>query len=161
MTHRLAAGRGRQIGSGKCRAFDRDFDPPAHHRDYCRGRRRLCGELALSSLVKGGVVRSHGFLGDRVVINGGAFVLPFIHDFTPVNMNVLPMQIVRQKGDAVITRDRMRIGIEADFYVSVEATREAVSIVAATLGRRISSPSGFTPCCPASSFPLCVRSLPK
>ena len=25
-----------------------------------------------------------GFLGERVVINGGAFVLPFIHDFTPV-----------------------------------------------------------------------------
>ena len=77
-----------------------------------------------------------GFLGERVVINGGAFVLPFIHDFTPVNMNVLPMQIVRQKGDAVITRDRMRIDIEADFYVRVEATREAVSIAAATLGRR-------------------------
>ncbi len=39
-----------------------------------------------------------GFLGERVVINGGAFVLPFIHDYTPVNMNVLPMQIVREKG---------------------------------------------------------------
>ncbi len=36
-----------------------------------------------------------GFLGERVVINGGAFVLPFIHDYTPVNMNVLPMGIVR------------------------------------------------------------------
>ena len=81
-----------------------------------------------------------GFLGERVVINGGAFVLPFIHDFTPVNMNVLPMQIVREKGDAVITRDRMRIDIEADFYVRVEATREAVSIAAATLGRRTLEP---------------------
>src|SRR5437879_10787187 len=30
-----------------------------------------------------------GFMGERVVINGGAFVLPFIHDYTPVNMNVL------------------------------------------------------------------------
>ena len=27
-----------------------------------------------------------GFLGERVVINGGAFVLPFIRDFTPVSM---------------------------------------------------------------------------
>ena len=36
-----------------------------------------------------------GFMGERVVINGGAFVLPFIHDYTPVNMNVLPMGIVR------------------------------------------------------------------
>ena len=68
-----------------------------------------------------------GFLGERVVINGGAFVLPFIHDFTPVNMNVLPMQIVREKGGALITRVRMRIDIEADFYVRVQATREAVA----------------------------------
>src|SRR6266851_2616633 len=81
-----------------------------------------------------------GFLGERVVINGGAFVLPFIHDFTPVNMNVLPMGIIRSKQDAVITRDRMRIDIEADFYVRVQPTREAVSIAAATLGRRTLEP---------------------
>src|ERR1700753_3991133 len=81
-----------------------------------------------------------GFLGQRVVIDGGAFVLPFIHDFTPVNMNVLPMAIVREKGGALITRDRMRIDIEADFYVRVQATREAVSIAAATLGRRTLEP---------------------
>src|SRR5919109_2110783 len=81
-----------------------------------------------------------GFLGERVVINGGAFVLPFIHDYTPVNMNVLPMGIVRSRQDAVITRDRMRVDIEADFYVRVQPTREAVSIAAATLGRRTMEP---------------------
>jgi uncharacterized membrane protein YqiK len=81
-----------------------------------------------------------GFLGEQVVINGGAFVLPFIHDYTPVNMNVLPMQIVREKGDAIITRDRMRVDIEADFYVRVAATQQAVSIAAATLGRRTLEP---------------------
>ena len=81
-----------------------------------------------------------GFLGERVVINGGAFVLPFIHDYTPVNMNVLPMPITRSKQDAVITRDRMRIDIEADFYVRVQPTIEAVSIAAATLGRRTLEP---------------------
>src|SRR4030081_1423556 len=81
-----------------------------------------------------------GLLGERVVINGGAFVLPFIHDYTSVNMNVLPMGIVRAKQDAVITRDRMRVDIEADFYVRVQATREAVSIAASTLGRRTMEP---------------------
>ena len=81
-----------------------------------------------------------GFLGERVVINGGAFVLPFIHDYTPVNMNVLPMGVVRSRQDAVITRDRMRVDIEADFYVRVQATAEAVSIAASTLGRRTMEP---------------------
>src|SRR6202167_4572018 len=81
-----------------------------------------------------------GFLGDVGGSNGGAFFLPFRHYFTPVNMNVLPMQLVREKGCALITRDRMRIDIEADFYVRVRATREAVSIAAATLGRRTLEP---------------------
>src|SRR3954449_13490241 len=81
-----------------------------------------------------------GFLGERVVINGGAFVLPFIHDYTPVNMNVLPMGVVRSRQDAVITRDRMRVDIEADFYVPVQGTGQAVSIAASTLGRRTLEP---------------------
>ena len=34
----------------------------------------------------------------------------------------------------------MRIDIEADFYVRVQQTREAVSIAAATLGRRTLEP---------------------
>src|SRR5258705_10541496 len=68
-----------------------------------------------------------GFLGERVVINGGAFVLPLIHDYTPGNMNGLPMGIVRAKQDAVITRDPMRAAIRADFYFRAQPVREAVS----------------------------------
>src|ERR687893_2266446 len=77
-----------------------------------------------------------GLFGERVVIDGGAFVLPFIHDYTPVNMNVLQMGVVRRRDDALITKDRMRVDIEADFYVRVAPLREAVSIAAATIGRR-------------------------
>ena len=47
-----------------------------------------------------------GFLGEQVVINGGAFVLPFIHDVTPVNMNVLPMAITRSKQDKRLRAQR-------------------------------------------------------
>src|ERR1700723_3730002 len=77
-----------------------------------------------------------GLFGEKVVINSGAFVLPFIHEVTPVNMNVLRMQVVRNRDDALITRDRMRVDIESEFYVRVPPTREAVTIAAATLGRR-------------------------
>ena len=77
-----------------------------------------------------------GLFGEKVVINSGAFVLPFIHEITPVNMNVLRMQVVRNKEDALITKDRMRVDIESEFYVRVPPTREAVTIAAATLGRR-------------------------
>ena len=77
-----------------------------------------------------------GLMGERVVIDGGAFVLPIIHDITPVNMNVLQMSVARAKDDALITKDRMRVDIDADFYVRVAPTRDAVSLAAATLGRR-------------------------
>ena len=72
-----------------------------------------------------------GFLGEKVVINGGAFVWPIIHDITPVNMNVLQMAVTREKDQALITKDRMRVDVEAEFYVRVAPTAEAVAIAAA------------------------------
>ncbi|MEL6793423.1 MAG: SPFH domain-containing protein, partial [Pseudomonadota bacterium] len=61
-----------------------------------------------------------GFLGEKVVINGGAFVWPIIHDITPVNMNSLQLAVTREKEEALITRDRMRIDVDAEFYVRVK-----------------------------------------
>lgn len=81
-----------------------------------------------------------GFLGEKVVIDGGAFVWPIIHDITPVNMNSMDLHVVREKTDALITRDRMRVDVEASFYVRVEQTKEAVSLAASTLGRRTLEP---------------------
>ncbi|MEL6577046.1 MAG: SPFH domain-containing protein, partial [Pseudomonadota bacterium] len=81
-----------------------------------------------------------GFLGEKVVIDGGAFVWPIIHDITPVSMNSLQLGVTREKSEALITRDRMRIDVEAEFYVRVKQTREAVSVAASTLGRRTLEP---------------------
>ena len=42
----------------------------------------------------------------------------------------------RSKEQALITKDRMRVDVQTEFYVRVRSTREAVSIAASTLGRR-------------------------
>ena len=81
-----------------------------------------------------------GFLGEKVVIDGGAFVWPIIHDITPVNMNSLQLSVTRERDDALITKDRMRIDVDAEFYVRVRQGREAVSLAASTLGRRTLEP---------------------
>ncbi|MEM7686928.1 MAG: SPFH domain-containing protein, partial [Pseudomonadota bacterium] len=81
-----------------------------------------------------------GFLGEKVVINGGAFVWPIIHDITPVNMNSMQLAVTREKDEALITRDRMRIDVDAEFYVRVNQSRDAVSLAASTLGRRTLEP---------------------
>ena len=36
-----------------------------------------------------------GFGGEKVVINGGAFVIPVLHEMTPVNMNVMRVEVRR------------------------------------------------------------------
>jgi uncharacterized membrane protein YqiK len=36
-----------------------------------------------------------GLLGEKVVVNGGAFVIPVLHDITPVNMNLMRIEVRR------------------------------------------------------------------
>ena len=81
-----------------------------------------------------------GLGGERVVIDGGALVLPVVHEVVPVNLNVVRIEVARTKERAVITRDRMRVDIEAEFFVRVAQTREAVGAAASTLGRRALEP---------------------
>jgi uncharacterized membrane protein YqiK len=85
-----------------------------------------------------------GFGGEKVVINGGTLVLPILHEVVPVSMNVLRLSVAREKERAIITRDRMRVDIEADFFLRVAPTREAVGAAAATLGRRTLEPERLT-----------------
>jgi uncharacterized membrane protein YqiK len=77
-----------------------------------------------------------GFGGQKVVIGGGAFVLPIVHDVTPVNMSTLRLEVRRGRDSALITKNRMRVDVVAEFHVRVAPRPEAVAIAAQTLGRR-------------------------
>ena len=81
-----------------------------------------------------------GLGGERVVMGGGAFVVPIVHDITVVNMNAMPIEIRRLGEQSLITRNKMRVDIVAEFTVRVIPTREGVSIAARTLGDRIREP---------------------
>ena len=54
-----------------------------------------------------------GFGGEKVVISGGAFVIPVLHEITPVGMNVMRIEVVRRESQALITRDRIRVDASA------------------------------------------------
>lgn len=84
-----------------------------------------------------------GFMGEKVVVNGGAFVIPVLHEITPVNMNVLRIEVRREDGLALITRNRMRVDLIAEFFVRVGASRELVAAAAQTLGRRTLQPDSL------------------
>ncbi len=82
-----------------------------------------------------------GLGGQKVVLDGGAFVLPIVHDVIPVNMNTLRLEVMRGRDKALITKDRMRVDVIAEFYVRVAAVAESVAAAAQTLGLRTMEPN--------------------
>lgn len=77
-----------------------------------------------------------GLGGEKVVMGGGAFVIPIVHDITRVNMNTVPLEIKRAGEYSLITRNKMRVDVVSEFSVRVISTRENVSLAARTLGER-------------------------
>lgn len=89
-----------------------------------------------------GFVRT-GFGGEKVVINGGALVLPVFHETMPVNMNTVRLAVERKNSDALITLDRLRIDVKAEFYVRVKPDAQAIATAAQTLGMRTMHPDAL------------------
>ena len=81
-----------------------------------------------------------GMFGEKVVINGGAFVLPIIHNITQVGMRTLSLTIKRAGDKSLITKDRMRAELVTEFYTKVPPDKKAVSTAAQTLGNRTLDP---------------------
>jgi uncharacterized membrane protein YqiK len=81
-----------------------------------------------------------GVGGERVVMNGGALVLPVFHETMPVNMNTLVLSVVRRDAEALITLDRLRIDVKAEFYVRVRPDGGSIAMAAQTLGQRTMQP---------------------
>ncbi len=81
--------------------------------------------------------------GQKVIMNGGAFVYPVLHDIIPVNMNTLRLEVRRANEQALITRDRMRVDVQAEFYVRVKPTDESIANAAQTLGMKTMDPEAL------------------
>lgn len=75
-----------------------------------------------------------GMGGQKVVLDGGAFVLPVVHEAIPVNMNTVRLEVSRGQDKALISKDRMRVDVTAEFFVRVQASAQAVAAAAQTLG---------------------------
>ena len=81
-----------------------------------------------------------GLGGQKVVIDGAAYVFPIFHDVTEVNLNTLRLAVMREKEKALISKDRMRVDVAVDFYIRVRKEPESVTIAAQTLGRKTGKP---------------------
>ncbi|NJO37999.1 MAG: hypothetical protein HC871_10790 [Rhizobiales bacterium] len=78
-----------------------------------------------------------GLGGQKVVMDGGALVVPFFQEMTPVNMATLRLDLSRAGEASLITKDRLRVDIGAEFSVAVQPSEAAIARAAQTLGERV------------------------
>jgi flotillin len=77
-----------------------------------------------------------GLGGQKVVLDGGSLVLPVFHSTAAVNLKTLRLEVTRGGPDSLITKDRMRVDIGAEFYVRVKPDMSSIALAAQTLGNR-------------------------
>ena len=72
--------------------------------------------------------------GQRVIIEGGFIAFPFLHKVSEVNMKTSKLEIARLGPKSIITSDRLRVDLGAEFYVRVAPNVEGVTTAAQALG---------------------------
>jgi uncharacterized membrane protein YqiK len=79
----------------------------------------------------------------KVVLNGGAFVVPGIHEIVEVNMKTLRLDVEKKDKESLITADRLRVDVKVEFYVRVKADEASVANAAQTLGNLTLTPTAL------------------
>lgn len=77
-----------------------------------------------------------GLGGRKVVIDGGALVLPVIQHIQWISLETSKLEVRRQHREAFITKDRYRVDLGAEFYVKVPPEATAIEWASRSLGER-------------------------
>ncbi len=75
-----------------------------------------------------------GMGGRRCVIDGGAIVIPVVHEVIPVSLKTFKLDVDRTGPEALITADFLRADVKAVFYVRVNKEPEDIIQAATSLG---------------------------
>src|SRR5689334_13838293 len=67
-----------------------------------------------------------GMGGVKVIQDGGAIVVPVIHQVIPVSMETMRLNVERRGTHALITKDNLRVDLSAEFYIKVQANADDI-----------------------------------
>ncbi|HSI83416.1 MAG: flotillin family protein [Candidatus Methylacidiphilales bacterium] len=81
-----------------------------------------------------------GMGGQMVVMDGGSLVIPGLQQILAVNMLTTKLTVTRRNEQALITQDRMRVDVDAEFYVRVQPNKESIAMAASSLGSKTLNP---------------------
>jgi len=96
--------------------------------------------------LRGASDRAHvrtGFGGRKVTLDGGMFVLPILHQVVPVSLGLSKVVVKANRDDGLITSDRMRVDVDAEFFLRVTPEAGAVAQAASTLGALTDRPEAL------------------
>ena len=74
--------------------------------------------------------------GRRIIVDGGALALPFLHKIDRMNMRSMRLTVERSGNNALITADRLRVDMAAEFHVRVSPTPEGIATAAQAFGSK-------------------------
>jgi uncharacterized membrane protein YqiK len=74
-----------------------------------------------------------GMGGEKVVIGGGALVVPFVHNVVPVSLESARVNVERRGAEAVVTMDDAPVEVAAEFFVKVRPDPEDILLAARSL----------------------------
>jgi uncharacterized membrane protein YqiK len=78
-----------------------------------------------------------GMGGMKVIQDGGAIVIPFVHQIVHISLETLRLEVGREGPDALITNDKLRADVRAEFYVRVQPDEASVRNAARSLGDKM------------------------
>jgi uncharacterized membrane protein YqiK len=81
-----------------------------------------------------------GVGGEKPIIDGGALVIPMVHNVIPVSLQTIRLKVERTGVSALITGDFLRADIIAEFYIRVMKDPNDVRTAATTLGEKAHNP---------------------
>ncbi|MGV3525990.1 MAG: flotillin family protein [Candidatus Sericytochromatia bacterium] len=72
----------------------------------------------------------------KVVLDGGAWVIPLLHEIRWVSLETMRIEVKRGSEGALITGDKLRADVSAEFYIRVEPTEQQILAASRSLGNR-------------------------
>jgi flotillin len=74
--------------------------------------------------------------GQRIVLDGGVMVWPFLHRVDEITMRTQKFEVKRTGDKSLLTEDRLRVDLEMEFHVRVEPSAKGVATAAQSFGPR-------------------------
>lgn len=72
--------------------------------------------------------------GARVIQDGGTVIIPFVHELVRVSLSTVRIDVKRAAEEALITHDKLRADIHAQFFVRVNAQEAAILQASRSVG---------------------------